>query len=317
MNIPLRYIYISVVALTVGLSSCLKDDSQPDFTQNKPVIEIPIGSSAGNGGGNSIAAAFTISDTESDYSIYVNYAAPEANEKDVTVTLAVNNEALTKFNTVNDKSYTLLPANSYTIANYKITIPAGQRKVIFPLKIKTRALDPTLTYALPLSITDGGGFTVSSNFGTLISIISLKNKWDGVYTVTGTMTDVTNSTLTGQYPRTYHLITQGPHTVAIYDPGNSAYAHGIYSSGANSSYGSFSPVFTIDEVTNEITAATNYYGQPSANGRSANLDPTGENKFSMNTDNTLPVVLKVKYILNQAGTDRTFFDETWTYKSAR
>ena len=316
MKIHLRYI-IAMVALTTGFSSCLKDDSQPDFTQNKAVIEIPIGSSAGNGGGNSINAAFTISETESDYSIYVNYAAPEANEKDVTVTLAVNNDALTKFNTVNEKAYTLLPANSYTIANYKITIPAGQRKVIFPLKIKTSVLDPTLTYALPLSITDGGGFTISANFGTLVSIISLKNKWDGIYTVTGTMTDVVNSSLTGQYPRTYHLITQGPHTVAIYDPGNGGFAHGILNGGSGSTYGNFSPVFTIDESTNKITSTVNYYGQPSSNGRSAKMDATGANAFSMNAGNTQPTALKVKYIMNQDGTDRTFFDETWTYKSAR
>jgi len=314
-----RSIYLIIIATVFmgSLNSCLKDNSQPDFTQNKPIIELPIGSSAGNGGGNSIAAAFTIDEVPSDYFIYVNYAAPEANDKDVVVTLSVDEAALDKFNQVNEKTYTLIPATSYTFSSNKVTIPAGQRKVKFPVKINTISLDPTKTYALPISITDGGGFTVSGNFGTLVSVISLKNKWDGVYTVTGTMLDQVNSALTGDYPRTFHLVTQGPNTVAIYDADNKSFAHGILNDGAKTVYGFFSPVFTIDNETNSVTSAVNYYGQPAENTRAARLDVTGENKFTMSADGKVPVTFKVKYIMIQNGADRTFFNETWTYKEAR
>jgi hypothetical protein len=304
-------------ALFLGsLSGCLKDNSQPDFTQNKPVIELPIGSSAGNGAANSIAASVTVSNTPADYFIYVNYAAPNANAKDVIVTLNVDTAALSKFNTVNGTSYPVLPSSAYTISN-KVTIPAGQRKVKYPVKINTATLDPTKTYALPLTITDGGGYTISTNFATLISIISLKNKWDGVYTVTGTMTDNSVSTITGLYPQTLQLITQGPNTVAVYDPAQSAFAHGISSSGSTTYYGSYSPEFTIDPTTNAITGAINYYGQPASNGRSGRLDPSGANVFTMSADGSTPVSFKVKYVMVQDGTDRTFFDETWTYTSSR
>jgi len=174
--IPMKRIstYIAAIVLAGSLSSCLKDNSQPDFTQNKPVIELPVGSSSGNGAGNSIAASFTISEIPSDYFIYVNYAAPEANTADVVVTLTVDAAALTKFNSVNGKNYTMIPSNGYSLASNKITIPTGQRKVKFPIKINTLNLDPTKTYALPITITDGGGYTISGNFGTLISVITLK-----------------------------------------------------------------------------------------------------------------------------------------------
>jgi hypothetical protein len=171
-------IYTTIIGLALisSLPACLKDDSQPDFTKNQPVIELPVGSSAGNGGGNSIAAAIPLSSAASDYFIYVNYAAPDANPNDVTVTLAVSEAALTKFNQVNSTTYPILPAAAYTLVSNKVVIPAGQRQVKFPVKINTSMLDPAVKYALPLSITDGGGFTVSGNFGSLISIITLTGK---------------------------------------------------------------------------------------------------------------------------------------------
>jgi hypothetical protein len=307
---------IAGITLVSSLSACLKDNSQPDFTKDKPIIELPVGSSAGNGGPNSIAASLTVSNTPSNYFIYVNYAAPNANSKDVVVTLAVDTAALSKFNSVNGTTYTLLPPSGYSLSN-KVTIPTGQRKVQYPIKVNTSVLDPTKVYALPITITDGDGYTISGNFGTLISIISLKNKWDGVYTLTGTMIDNTTTAITGLYPQTLQLITQGPNTVAVYSPAQSAYAVGIKNAGSNSYYGSFSPVFTIDPTTNVVTGAVNYYGQPSSNGRTAKLDPTGTNAFTMSADGTTPVTLKIKYIMNQNGSDRTFFDETWTYTSSR
>ncbi|CAM4143850.1 protein of unknown function [Pedobacter westerhofensis] len=170
------YTTIIGLALISSLSSCLKDDSQPDFTKNQPVIELPVGSSAGNGGGNSISTSIPVNTAAADYFIYVNYAAPEANPADVTVTLAVSETALAKFNQVNGTTYPLLPVSAYTLSSNKVVIPAGQRKVQYNMKINTTGLNPAVKYALPLSITDGGGFTVSGNFGTLISIITLTSK---------------------------------------------------------------------------------------------------------------------------------------------
>lgn len=312
------FVRLLAVAACLSNTGCLKDDSQPDFTQNKAVVELPIGSSAGNGGGNSIAAAFTVSDTPSDYLVWVNYAAPDANDKDVVVTLAIDTAVLGKFNRINGKNYILIPPAGITIPSASITIPKGQRKVQFPVKINTNVLDPTKTYGLPLAITDASGYTISGNFGTLVTVISLKNKWDGVYEVTGTMVDHTNSSLTGLYPRTLQLVTQGPTSVAIYDPGQNVFGHGISNSGSTTVYGSFTPVFTINPVDNKVTAAVNYYGQPSAdNSRACRLDASGDNVFTMSEDGSTPVSLKVKYVMTQSGSDRTFFDETWTYKSSR
>jgi hypothetical protein len=170
--------------LATILVSCKDSYVQPDFTKVTPVVELPVPSLAGNGGGNSMSASFSIQSAPSDYFIYVNYAAPDANATDVGVTLAVDTATLGKFNRTNGTSYPLLPAADYSLNN-SIAIPAGQRKVEYHIKFNTSLIDPSATYALPLKIVNASGATISGNFGTLVLLIGVKNIYDGTYTIKG------------------------------------------------------------------------------------------------------------------------------------
>ena len=140
--------------------------------------------------------------------------------------------------------------------------------------------------------------------------IPLINKYDGNYTLTGTMVDYTNAALTGKYPANVSLITQSANSVALWDLDYvNGYGHRILNGATDSWYGDFSPVFTFDANDNVISV-TNRYGQPAGNGRSGELDPSGVNKWDSSTK-----TLKVKYWMNQPGsTHRTLFDETFTWK---
>ena len=173
--------------LATILVSCKDSYVQPDFTKVTPVVELPVPSLAGNGGGNSMSASFSIQSAPSDYFIYVNYAAPDANATDVGVTLAVDTATLGKFNRTNGTSYPLLPAADYSLNN-SIAIPAGQRKVQYHIKFNTSLIDPSATYALPLKIVSAPGVTISGNFGTLVLLIGVKNIYDGTYTIKGQIT---------------------------------------------------------------------------------------------------------------------------------
>ena len=85
---------------------------------------------------------------------------------------------------------------------------------------------------------------------------------------------------------------------------------------AGSYYGSFAPVFNFDADGN-VTSVVNYYGQPSSNGRRAQLDPTGVNKMTFDAGGK-PKELKVKYFMLQPGTTvRCKFSETFTYLGPR
>lgn len=131
------------------------------------------------------------------------------------------------------------------------------------------------------------------------------------YTVTGSMRDFSNATYTGYYPQEITLDkvndvqgTMVPTELGI--PG-----HIILIGGSKSFYGSFAPVITLDPATNKITAITNHYGQPSPNGRSATLDPSGINAWDPATK-----TIKIKYWMDEPAVftpHRVSFDETWTY----
>lgn len=79
-------------------------------------------------------------------------------------------------------------------------------------------------------------------------------------------------------------------------------------------YSSFGLIITFDPATNKITGLTNSYGQPSTNGRSAVLDPSGANSWDPVTKK-----IKIKYWMDEAGFSghRTSFDETWVYVGPR
>ncbi|WP_419700304.1 DUF1735 domain-containing protein [Mucilaginibacter sp. NFX135] len=309
------YIKTAFVALVsmASLSSCLKDDKHyVDFASAKPLIEIPSVANVGGSGG--LFQPVVVDNAPSvPVNLAVNLASPHTLTSATTVTLSVDQAALTAYNTANGKNYLLLPASDYT-STLSATIPAGQNLANVVINVKSSLIDPSITtYVLPLTITNGGGQQIS-NYKTVLLNIQAKNIYDGTYTVTGTMNDTGVPTILGNYPRTVNLITQGGNSVGYSD--NGSYAHSIISSGTVTTYGSFAPVFNFDLTTNKITSVVNYYGQPAGNGRSARLDVTGINALS-GTPGQAGSVIKVKYVLVASGADRTFFDETLTWKSSR
>lgn len=306
---------LSVLAVATLFSSCLKDDTRyVNFAASPPLVELPAATGVA-GTGMFQSNSYAITSTPTPLNVQVNVAAPKPLSSALTVKLSVDQAALTTYNTANGTNYILLPAADYS-SSLSVTIPANQNSANVVVNINTSLIDPSQSYVLPLTITDGGGQQIS-NYKTLLYNIQVKNKYDGVYVVTGTMVDATNAALTANYPRTVNLITQGASTVAYFDTGIGNYAHSILSSGTASYYGSYAPVFNFDPTTNKVTAVTNYYGQPAANGRSAVLDATGTVNAVVGTPGTVGSVIKVKYILVMAGVNRTTFDETLTYTGSR
>jgi hypothetical protein len=131
------------------------------------------------------------------------------------------------------------------------------------------------------------------------------------FMVTGSMQDFSNATYTGYYPQEITLAkvndTQGrmePAELGI--PG-----HIILIGGSKSYYSNFAPVITLDLTTNKVTSIINHYGQPSGNGRSCTLDPSGINAWDPATK-----TIKIKYWMDEPSVytpHRVAFNETWTY----
>ena len=255
--------------------------------------------------------------------VYRDIPSETALNATTKVVITEDPTVIDNYNTKNNKSYIALPTSSFTIDpsnpkngnDYTLTFTAGefykQLKITVP---NSTVLDPNKKYALgfKLASVDNNG-KVSASQNTVLVEVGIKNKWDGVYKVTGTLIDLTAPTITGSYPLTWELRTSGSNTVAVYDKSTGTQTHLILSAGSASQYGSYGLNITIDPATNKITNVVNSYGQPSSNGRSAALDPTGVNAYDPATK-----TIKIKYFLLQPGTAvRTTFDETWVYTGAR
>ncbi|MBL7729035.1 MAG: hypothetical protein JNM68_15170 [Dinghuibacter sp.] len=141
------------------------------------------------------------------------------------------------------------------------------------------------------------------------------SSWDGRYRVEGSLTDATEPVIT--WPGNtyeYSLETKTATQLTLVSKNLGIPGHLISHGGSLSYYSKFGLVVNIDPATNKITSVTNHYGQPSDNGRSAELDPSGANSRDPLTKN-----ISIKYWMNQTGVagHKTSFNETWIYLGPR
>lgn len=315
---------VSTLFLVTGLSSCLKEKGEfGDKPQN--IVEFYTTDSYISGVNSQYAvyAKQYVAGAPGSFDVTVSYSGTNTAPQDITVQVAVDPDALAKFNTKatanGDDTYEALPSAYYTIPTTTVVIKKGQRRATFPVNVSiTSSFDFSKNYALPLTIKSASMGTISGNFGSVLYAVGAKNKYDGRYTVTGTLVDATQPAFTAKSPTGFDLYTATSSTAIMYDYGYAkTFGHRFLNAGADSYYGSYAPVFTFDDAGN-VTKVVNFYGQPSGNGRSAALDPTGVNKFVSGTPGVKGATFKVRYFLLQPGsTVRTTFDETWVYEGPR
>lgn len=322
--------------MTVVFSSCLKDKGFDNGEYGIQVIEKKAVSLP-----QAINGVINIALLSSDVPLVLSgpiFALETigAQSSDVNVQFALKPELVAA-----DPDLTLLPASAYT-TNLTGTIKAG--KLLDTLDIilpRSSVLDPNLTYGLGLELVSASnGFQIASNMKQVLIKISVKNKYDGIYSVTGSFRDVSaaGAAFTGRYPLEYQLVTTGPSSVNVCMLINGEITPGYLFSnnGAGSFYGSFGSQVTFDPATDLISDMRNYYGDPAnaasgignpalgtgapnyaaSNGRRATLDPSGVNAYNEATR-----TISVKYFMLQPSVvpvgPRAFFEETWTYIGSR
>ncbi len=206
-----------------------------------------------------------------------------------------------------------LPASSFTALTLQHQVPANGSLPV-QLQINKTNLKVDTTYGLYFKIEEVSAGNIVADAKTLLVKITLRNRWDGRYRITGTMTDVIEPTY-GFREQEVLLITTGPNQAKI-KPKELGIEGLIIKVGANDSYYSnFGPVLNFDN-NNKITSVVNFYGQPSAtHGRSAELDPSGGNSWSPSNKG-----MSIKFWMNQptvATPHRSAFTTTWTYIGER
>jgi hypothetical protein len=267
------FLKFSAIALALFMTSCLEDDKSPlDPSGVKNVIEILPPSVPASPAGAiypAYAASFLPSTEAEEYTVTINYSGPEdAAPQDIELEIAVDEQALELYNTHMDDglygdapldgtTYVMMPEDYYDIDQLTYTIPKGQKSVDVTIKVypnpETFIIGPS--YAVPLRITTASAGILSARNSVAILGIALRNKYDGIYEITGgqiwrfgAFPGGFDAALSGDFDEdiTIELVTLTPTTVGIVP---------VWSDG--STVGGIGGTFlTIDESTNEVTVAS-------------------------------------------------------------
>ena len=238
-----------------------------------------------------------------------------------TVTLKLDASVINDYNTANGTTYQLLANSAYTFdasnplssSNLMVTFAPGEFSKSIKINLDLTKL-PAGNNAIGFTITQTAPGVISAASAKAFVAIGAKNRFDGQYTLTGTLIDSYNGTITGNYPADVFLISNSALQNNMYDNSIPGLYHSILSAGALSRYGSIGVTFNFND-DNTVATVINYYGQPAGNSRFLTLDPSGINKWDPITK-----TLKVKYWMDQPSVmsgHRTSFDETYTYKGSR
>ncbi len=297
-------------------SSCLKDKNIDDQLYGlKGLEDVKLAELVG---APSRVISLVASDVDTTFvivGVHLNSAKPA--NKDITVTLVPDATVIDDYNNDNGTNYVVPPSGSYTLSDLNVVIPKGSRDGSFTLTAKSSDLaGGEYAFGYKIESISDAEFVISRNYSTLITIVGVKNKYDGHYSATGTMLDAASASLTGYYPLEWDLVTNGSSQVIVYDRDYTGTpAHIIYTGTGLSQYGSFGLIVNFDPATDKITSVVNFYGQPASNSRSAELDPSGINMWDPVTQS-----IDIKYWMNQPSVipgHRTSFDEHWEYVGAR
>ena len=255
---------VIVSFLAVSFSSCLKDDAvvSPDGVKN--VVEFGNISAPSNLITQKIkmySTAFDIVPLDT-LIVPINYAGPNMASKDITVNVSNPSSLLDEINEQeygDDTDAYMEPMNQdwYTLPA-TVVIPSGKNtaNLLIPIKVNQMSLEGN--YAIPLEITNASGENISGNFGKIAIKVSPKNKYDGVYKLTGYHNRVPYNY---PYDTEMEMVTTGANTVAFYFVAAGSFGHPIGTATGMSWYGSgISPVLEFDLNTNKIVNAFNQGG---------------------------------------------------------
>ncbi|WP_183576197.1 DUF1735 domain-containing protein [Mucilaginibacter sp. X5P1] len=310
------YLALIMLVASFSLTSCLKDNGpgSVNFGKSPALVAFQY---AGIGNVPYVMSIHNVNTVTTNVEVSLSVASITQSTP-VTGTVVVDQDSsasYVKHDTAGGNVDHILPTSLYSIANGgKFTIAPGTQFASIPITLAGDKIDFTQNYILVLKITGASGAQLTTNLNYATLIITLQSIYQGTYTVTGSFVDKTNATITDDkvYPLTVKLQTLGALQVQ-WDDASNGYEHLINSAGQIGYYGNFSPIFTFN-TTGKITAVTNHYGQGSnSSGRSAALDPTGTNAVTSGTPGTTGFAFQVSYILVQSGSNRTYFNETFTY----
>ncbi|UII27077.1 DUF1735 domain-containing protein [Fulvivirga maritima] len=198
-RINFKYI-IGLLSLTLMLSSCLDEDPMMDPGQSEGIIELfDISSLLSNPTGNNFPHiydnAHDIAEEGRSFNIIVSHSGTNAAPEDISVEVEMDLDLLNAYNAELEEYnlehpddeevlLQLLPDSLYSIVgqdDFNAFIPRGERKDSIEIWLDTYHFNPSVKYAIPLTIRSASSGTISGNFYQALYVVSVRNAYDGEY----------------------------------------------------------------------------------------------------------------------------------------
>jgi hypothetical protein len=154
---------------------------------------------------------------------------------DINVTVTDNSVALIgAYNAANGTNVQILPSSIWSLSPANGVILQGDYLSEMVLNVSnTTGLDANTTYGLGLTISAvDGNFKIADNLKNLVMIFSVKNQYDGKYTLRGSFYHPSASPGYGSYVTTVEMHTTGPNSLNMFWPLAGVYCHPILNGGS-------------------------------------------------------------------------------------
>ena len=312
----LNYILPFAVVLIAG-TGCLKDKGfdNNEYGINDPDTQ-PVGIGFPQGQGKNEANARGINLVNTAQAIpdpVISLFGTDPAPTDLHVNIVANNALITAYNTAHGTNYIPLPASSYNLSGLKVTIPKGQRFGTVSINIpNATVLDPLKSYAVGFTITsvDEAGYQVAENLKDILLTISIKNKYDGIYTYKATYDVPADRPAewlrTFTYPSDVELQTAGPLSVTFYNP---VFGSGFIPLMAPGLSGFGATALTIVFDANDKVVSVNN-PSPDSRNRQFTLIPGGNSRYevasktlflemTMSQNGFLPMPMHIQFIFKK------------------
>jgi hypothetical protein len=305
LNSLMRLPFLLLAGMVI-LFSCKKEEGV-DLNTDRVIAEFTEAE-----GGGTVAMDFSSTPVEVDLTELRLFMRSWVKKGDVKVKVVNNAAVVGDYNTANGTNYTPLPASAYTFVSDEYTFTQDDRNQMVRIKLKPSDLLGG-DYAIGLSISSVDNGDVSAVASRVMVAVSVKNKYDGISNVVGSLVDAAG-TYTGIYPNDgVALRTAGADAVDYLDPTysvgapffNNAYI--IENMGTGAPAWLFSPRFVFNPTTNKaIAILDNDATLPGT------IDPAGPNQFTINSPTSKQFVIKYTVLGG-----RFTITETWTYVGPR
>lgn len=254
-------------------SSCKRSNVFGDITPNteRPIIEF-----SDPHGFKSIAVDYGTNYIDID-ATEIRFMIRTYVTQNATAKIIIDPGVVYDYNDNNQTSYNVVPASLYSLVDNQFTLTATERSK--PVRIHIKPSDiANGQNAIGISIAEVDGGEVSRIAGSLVVAISVKNKYDGRYTLKGQFYHPSASPDYAWYTIDVDMITTGPNSVKMFalDPYN-FYVHPWVSGGSFTSFAGQEPEYTINPNTNKVTVQNTAAGAVTFYSMGNSFNPTPPN----------------------------------------